>query len=203
MAEKDSSGCVVWGLVGCVGLIVTLLCAGTGVAVLLASSSFSGWPDLFPVEPDGPPPEPGELAPGLPEGQPPPAPFGEGKPRPPSILITAKVVVATGSTPAAEGDSCTFVVDRISPTQCHTQIHCGDKLLYGGERLGYFQCTVEEGPPIQINGADETTTLEEGGGDARMVLSTNGGNLLIADEGGAHGTYQIVAEIQSVEVETI
>ena len=204
MTEKDSNGCLVWGLVGCAGLLVTSLCVLTGVGVLFATK---GLPDLLPIDPDGlhtPKPEMPYVDPTA------PLPHEVPLPGPPpaeeeafdrfSLTVIAQVTLVTGSMPVAEGDRCRFTVDRVRRAQCHAQIYCGEKLLYGGPSLGYFECEIDQGPPPKLIGGDETTTVEEGGGDARMIVSTDNGSLLIADAGGDHGTYQMVARIESMEV---
>ena len=116
--------------------------------------------------------------------------------------MRATVTSVTGAAVVTTGQSCEFNVERRDRDDgtfwCNAQIVCGGHLLYGGPTAGFFPCTLYEGPPRHVAGADPTTTREDQ--DPAMTLSTVDGTLEIWDDAsGPNGEFRVVAHVDSVE----
>lgn len=212
MTERSSA---LPGLLGCL--------TGLGCGMVLLAGCVASWlfladgspapPDIDtppyvpPYVPPAPPPVPpgGPLLPPPPIVPPtiPPAPPGALAPASDTAprLVRATVTEASGSAGIAVGAMCEFHVERTdnsdSTFACNAQIVCGGRLLYGGPGAGFFPCTLYEGPPRHVVGADENST--SGDNDGAMRLDTHGSLEIWDDSTGPNGEFRVVAHVDSVE----
>ncbi len=190
--ETGRKNTAIWVLAGCGAGLMALLCVGTGVATFFVMRSDGVASDRTadgddPTAPKERGPSPTVQTPDRDESAP--------------WVVVAKVTAATGTKPVDEGAQCGFAVERHpSPGGgywCRSQIVCAGKLLYGGPRSGYFQCTVVTSGRLSIVGSDVETSAKDT--DAAMTLNTVLGELSLRDDSsGAHGAYTLSARIISV-----
>jgi hypothetical protein len=187
--------------VGCLVVIVLGLFGAGGAAVyMLRTGDELG----VPVPPMPTPVGRDPIAPTAPPAPAPPptttVPFAIGAPPEPAVrLVRATVTASSGLADVTVGTPCTVEVRRSDDSdQCHAQIDCGPRHLYGSESLGFFTCTLFVGgtrPDIQ--GADAMTTREDT--DPAMSLDTVAGVLTLRDdETGTLGAFSVSANVESV-----
>ena len=161
-------------------------------------------PPSYPP-PSSPPPTSGPVLPPPPVIPPalPPAPIGTLAP-PEDVtprLVRATVTEVSGAAGIEVGASCEFNVLREdlpdSSFNCNAQVVCGGRLLYGGPAAGYFPCTLYQGPPRHVVGADTNTTSVDN--DGALTLDTHGTMEVWDDATGPNGEFRVVAHVDSVE----
>lgn len=212
--QEGSSSKWLWIALGCGFLVVVGTCAGGAIAfyffakerVTAESSQPAPLGGAAPVPPSAADPSAGSgvtLAPMDPPslGNPPPLPPPPGPVGP--FDATPRTVVATvtsvrGAQVVPVGAECRFDVRRVreagGAATCNAQVHCGQKLLYGGPTAGFFPCTIDEPPARDVVGSDGRTTAEDS--DAALELDTRAGRLRIRDDAsGPHGAYELEAAI--------
>jgi hypothetical protein len=99
----------------------------------------------------------------------------------------------------AVGERCSFDVTE-APRQgggswCHTEIRCGEKVIYGGESRGFFDCATNG---RSVRGRDDRTTQDDG--DASLLLDLDGRTVTVADDATSPlGAFGLEARITTVE----
>lgn len=197
---------LLWGLIGCGGLLLTVLCLVPPVVwwVLRSTDDEAAvGPELAPApEPRWPAPEPspgpspGSVPGPIPNVPPPPIPLA---PDPRRVTATVEEVRGLGS--VTVGSTCSFDVHRESRSDgtfwCNAQVRCAGELLYGGDHAGYFDCTLYEQPHRHVVGEDSNTTGTDG--DAAMRLNTLQDELVVRDDAsGRLGEFEVRARVTEV-----
>lgn len=185
------------GLVLLVGCVASFMIFSTATPIA-APTPIPSPPPVTPVPPLVPLPPPPMLPPAIPTAPPGPlSPPTDVAPR----IVRATITEVQGLADLAVGSSCELNVDRSDQPDgsfvCNTQIVCGGRLLYGGAAAGYFPCTLYEGPPRHVVGADQQTTA--GDGDGAMSLDTHGTLEIWDDATGTNGEFRVRARVDSVE----
>lgn len=197
---QSNNNALIWGLVGCAGLLILGLCVATGVGA---------WFYLERVEQEASGPVVTVPGPAQPPGVGPAQPPGPGPmlPPPPSMepnprMVTATITTTSGTAPVGVGTTCSFAVERHARSAppgywCRAQITCGGLLLYGGPAAGFFPCELHEQPRRDVVGRDDSTTAMDT--DASMELDTRQGTLTIRDDAsGPFGAYSVEARVTDV-----
>lgn len=187
MSGNRSESAVLWGLVGCGGLLVLVLCGATGYGLYVVSQR--GMPELprFSTGSDA----------GTSDKPPiviaPPVPPSDGKPPPGTgpIEIDVRVTAVTGALSGRVLGGCHVTVTTTADEQnnCRARAQCDGLTLYGEGSTGYFPCTLD---PISraVSGNDGATTSSDR--DAAFMLDTNARVLRLRDDAsGSFGEYTL------------
>jgi hypothetical protein len=135
---------------------------------------------LFAIRSSRPPgivylPQPGQeaYAPMLPL----PPPRSDATFTPLAYRVPASSVI--GTAPVAEGEPCDVLVapTRIDPA-CRVTVSCGGEVVFGGEALGYLDCTIVDGTPTF--GADVVGLADEG--DAMLDMDLETGRFVVSND---------------------
>lgn len=177
MERKASQDALLWGLVGCGGILFLVLIGSCIAGMVLVGRR--GLPDLpRPTVGSDPP------APVPPPGAPPPtAPVPPGKPPPPLAPVRIRVAVTsvTGSLSGRVLGGCDVSVSPpASPgAMCQAVVLCDGLPLYGGGGTGFFRCQLGPGAG-RVVGNDADTTADDG--DAAFTLDTDARTFRLRDD---------------------
>jgi hypothetical protein len=119
----------------------------------------------------------------------------------PPRVIRAEVVRAQGDSGVRVGDKCEFLVNRHitkdGSSMCNAQVMCGERLVYGGPKRGYFPCRLDEAERREVVGTDGATTAQDE--DGGFYLDTHKGVMKVwDDEHGTLGNFRLEADVLSV-----
>lgn len=162
--------------------------------------------------PTNPPPIPAPVSPtATPTNPPPPTtpppttgPAPTNLPAPPTASEPRRITVHLDTVEgiALSAANCTFEVGRFNRRDgsfwCQAQVRCEQRLLYGGNEAGFFNCTLYEEPERHVVGSDAQTTREDG--DAAFSIDTLRGTFSVHDDvSGTNGEFRVEGSVLTVE----
>lgn len=117
-----------------------------------------------------------------------------------SILrVRVEVVRVVEGRVVRVGDKCDCLIEhsRDRAPNCHAQVVCGGKLLYGDADSGYFPCLFSDREPLGVEGEDPTTSATDR--DAAFYIDTRAGVMRLWDDAsGELGAFSLEGEVLSV-----
>lgn len=189
MEKGSGTDGMLWGLVGCAGLLFLVLLAACGVGGYLVLQRGIDVTPSLPTGPESPPPPDAPVPrvrpprPPRPDAPRPRTPSYPDKPPPPAseVRLGVRVTSVTGGLSGRVLASCEVVVRPPSEStgNCHAHIDCEGLVLYGEGSTGYLPCRFD-GASGAVSGRDSDT--HEGDGDAAVTIDTAARVLSIVDD---------------------